>query len=130
MMWLNSIRGLYWAIVLFAVLALGACTKEPGPGGEAEIRLAAMMPDSPEMKFATFYLKYGVDECPGTDLSLYDAHASTSSHSRTAKFTSLRQGKYYVYCIASDNGRELRGGRVVRIFLKRQSSPVNVWVKP
>jgi hypothetical protein len=110
------------------MVSLSGCYKE-GTGGEAEIRVMAMRGDSLELTNATFYLKYNADKFPGTDLSLYDARLSTSGH-RLGTFTGLKQGDYYVYCIANFNGVEMRGSRHVRIWLKRQSGLTNIMVKP
>jgi hypothetical protein len=122
-------KGLFLGLGLCALLVFTGCHKEEGPGGEAEFKVVALQPDSLELRTATFYLKYGAEKFPGKDLSLYDAHVSGNGH-RMAQFTGLRQGDYYVYCVASANGTEMTGGKHVRVWLRRQSGLVSVSVKP
>jgi hypothetical protein len=126
---LLRINSIVPALALFTVLALSSCKKEAGPGGEAEICLLALQSNSQDVTNATYYLKYNSDNFPGIDLRKYDASASASGHS-LARFSELKQGSYYVYCVANVNGHEMRGGRVIHIYLKRQTAYSNVTVNP
>jgi hypothetical protein len=86
-------------LLVSTVILLNSCHKE-GIGGNASIsglvkHHEALIPN------ATVYIKYGVKEFPGTDVSVYDASVRADANAHY-EFLSLYKGDYFIYGVGID----------------------------
>lgn len=100
----------YITTAFFAgILLLSACKKD-GLGGDASLGITAKHHGA-AIPGTVIYIKYGAEEFPGEDLSLYDATA-TADNSGYALIDNLRYGKYYLYGVGYDSSVQaiVKGG--------------------
>jgi hypothetical protein len=114
-----------YAFSLAALILISACGKE-GPGGKATIK-GYVMHHSDPIPGAVVYIKYGVSESPGTDVTYYDAsvNADTSAY---FEFTNLKKGDYYLFGVGFDPAitETVSGGVPVKISSKSETVETNV----
>jgi hypothetical protein len=114
-----------FTLVLF--MGLTSCKKE-GLGGKGEIKGYASY-ENKTFKPAMFYIKYGADSSPGTDVSRYDASSASDSDGKF-HFKELNKGDYYIYAVGPDEDRTLTGGVHVELGKDEQKENVQINVAP
>ncbi|RDV15473.1 hypothetical protein DXT99_08230 [Pontibacter diazotrophicus] len=114
-----------FALVLF--VGLTSCTKE-GLGGKGEIKGHAYY-ESKSFKPAMFYIKYGADSSPGSDISRYDASSASDSDGKF-HFKELNKGDYYIYAVGPDEGQTVAGGVHVELDKDEHKDNVQINVAP
>lgn len=112
-------------LFLLFVLSLLSCTKE-GPGGKAAIQGMVMHHSTP-IPGAVVYIKYGVTESPGTDITYYDANV-TADATAHFEFPDLKRGDYYLFGIGFDSAivKTVIGGIPVEIKSKTETITADV----
>lgn len=88
------------SISVFSLFAFSSCYKE-GNGGKSSVN-GYVSHHSHRVAGATVYIKYGVVEFPGNDVSKYDASVTADANAHY-EFKDLRKGEYYLYGIGYDN---------------------------
>lgn len=76
-----------------------SCTKA-GSGGKCSIT-ATVMHENKYVPFAQVYIKYNVNEFPGSDVSVYEA-TELANNEGIVVFDELKRGDYYLYAIGYD----------------------------
>ncbi len=103
------------AALVFASAVIFAGCKKEGMGGDASLGITAKHHGAP-IPGTVIYIKYGAEDFPGEDLSLYDA-TTTADNSGYAVISDLRYGKYYIYGVGYDSSLQeiVKGGMPVQI---------------
>lgn len=115
-------------IVLLVVLFQCHSCKKEGLGGKATIT-GFIKHHSLAIPNAMLYIKYGVNELPGTDPSNYDASTNADANAKF-EFKDLRKGKYYLFSIGYDSAifQLVRGGMPIEIKKKNEIKSVDLAV--
>ena len=114
-------------LIIFLITGLISYEKE-GVGGKGEIKGSAVYEDS-TLKPAIFYIKYGANASPGTDVSKYDA-SSASDSSGNFSFEGLNKGHYYIYAVGTDNNETVVGGIHVELDRNEHKENIQINVAP
>ena len=114
-------------LIIFILTGLISCEKE-GVGGKGEIKGSAVF-ENYTLKPAIFYIKYGADSSPGTDISQYDA-SSASDQDGNFHFKDLNKGHYYIYATGTDNNETVVGGIHVELEKNEHKENVQIYVAP
>ena len=95
-------------------LVLFSCGKE-GPGGKASIN-GYVKHHAKAIPGAIVYIKYGVKESPGTNVTYYDANVKADAQAHY-EFVNLKSGNYYLYGVGYDSAivAPVTGGIPVQI---------------
>lgn len=106
-----------YKIVFFVLLisGLAACKKEAGEGGQAIIN-ARVLTKYKAIKNAGVFVKYGEDQSPGKDTTLYNKRVVTDENGK-ARLPGMRKGTYYFYSTFVDSSSKKRfdGGKSITI---------------
>lgn len=105
-------------IVGILTFSFVSCKKE-GPGGESEIAIWVKHHDQ-LIPGATVYIKYGTDEFPGEDLTVYDDSEVCGTEGESeghTHFHDLNRGDYYLYAVGYDSSisHTVKGGIPVKL---------------
>ncbi|MFD3002894.1 hypothetical protein ACFS7Z_21180 [Pontibacter toksunensis] len=114
-------------LVILLLTGLIGCEKE-GIGGKGEIKGSAIYGDS-SLKQAMFYIKYGADSSPGTDISRYDASSATDQEGNF-HFKDLNKGHYYIYAVGMGDNEPIVGGMHVELEKNEHRENVQINVAP
>lgn len=114
-------------LVIFLLTGLIGCEKE-GVGGKGEIKGSAVYGNS-SLKPAIFYIKYGADASPGTDISNYDASSATDQDGNF-HFKDLNKGHYYIYAVGMVDDGTVVGGMHVELEKNEHKENVQINVAP
>ncbi|MEO6901620.1 MAG: hypothetical protein ABI315_00525 [Bacteroidia bacterium] len=115
---LNLKKILFVFLLAITSMLLNSCHKE-GLGGNASISGLVKHHDA-LIPNATVYIKYGVTEFPGTDVSVYDASVVADTKANY-EFVSLYKGDYFIYGVGIDvnggvsNSFPVTGGISIKI---------------
>lgn len=121
---MRSILNFQKTILLVAAICLStvfsACHKE-GTGGKSSISGSVKHHDA-AIPNAVVYIKYGVKEFPGTDVSKYDASVTADANAHY-EFKNLRKGDYYLYGAGYDNTimEAVTGGISVKLKYNKET---------
>ena len=112
--------------LLFTVYCLVASCHKEGPGGKAVIK-GLVKHHSKSIPGAVVYIKYGVKESPGTNVTYYDASV-TADTSANYSFVDLKRGDYYLFSIGYDSSivNTVSGGIPVEIKSKTENVETDV----
>lgn len=114
-------------LVIFLLTGLIGCEKE-GVGGKGDIKGSAVYGNSP-LRPANFYIKYGADASPGTDISNYDASCAADPEGNF-HFKDLNKGHYYIYAVGTDDDETVVGGIHVELEKNEHKGDVQINVAP
>ncbi|MFM9055952.1 MAG: hypothetical protein ACKOQY_04595 [Bacteroidota bacterium] len=111
---MNGIKKLYTPLIVFMLLFLTSCDKEPGDGGSSEIRGTVVERDY--ILFPGIYTDGPAQEldvyiCYGTDDNAIDDRTRTSFDG-SFKFSGLRKGDYRVFIYTEDTALTNYGNQV------------------
>ena len=111
--------------VLFIISAI-SCTK-PGLGGKTTL-VCSVAHHGMAIPVAMVYIKYGVKESPGSNVSSYDDHKTAANNSNIVKFSDLQIGDYYLYATGYDTSisESVSGGIPVNISKKSGEVDIDV----
>ena len=114
--------------ILIPLCFLLSC-KKAGTGGDATLVVYPKHHSNPIINHIgypeTVFLKYNVDEFPGTKPSDYDAFFVGTPREEFVKIEGLKTGKYFVYAVGLDSAWGASGARViggVPLKIKRSQS--------
>lgn len=97
----TSLKKTIFLPALALLLAIAACTPDPGPGGKGTIQGFTRHHDE-DIPGTKVYIKYGTTDSPGTDPAVYD-DSTTADGSAFFQFNELEKGTYYVFGIGFDS---------------------------
>ncbi len=86
-------------LALVLVFHFGSCKKE-GTGGKSSVN-GNVKHHNELIPNTDVYIKYGVKEFPGADVSSYDDHVQADANAHY-EFTGLQKGDYYLYGVGTD----------------------------
>lgn len=113
-------------ILVLAVMIFAACKKE-GLGGKSSVK-GYVKHHTVSIPNATVYIKFGVTEFPGSDISLYNTSVQADA-SGYYEFPDLQKGHYYLYAIGYDNAisANVYGGTNVSLR-RKEAIEIDVFV--
>lgn len=107
-------------LLLFALLCLASCRKA-GTGGDASLMVYLQHHGNAVINHVgypdTVFLKFNVDELPGTRPSDYDVFFAGTPRENFILCDGLKAGKYFVYAVGYDSiwGARVKGGVPLKI---------------
>ena len=118
------LRSLYLIPYTLCLLLL-SCHKE-GPGGKAAIQ-GLVKHHSQLIPGAVVYIKYGVKESPGSNVTYYDANVTADANAHYT-FPDLKYGDYYLFGVGFDSVivQAVNGGVPVEIKTKTETVEMDV----
>lgn len=113
------------SLTVISMLLFVSCGKE-GPGGKAAINGMVKHHSTP-IPGAVVYIKYGVTESPGTDITYYDASVTADAHAHY-EFPDLKRGDYFLFGVGFDStiAQPVYGGIPVEIKSKTETVTADV----
>ena len=115
---------IFLLFTFYFLIILSSCRKDAGLGGNATLTVYAEHHGNVIINHIgypdTVFLKYNVDEFPGSKPSDYDAFFVGTPREDFVKIEGLKKGKYFVYAVAFDStwgptGARLTGGMSLKI---------------
>lgn len=127
-------------VILFTFSFVYSCKKdenveelvcESGPGGKLELVVNVAHHDTTLIPGAVVFIKYNVDELPGTDPAHYDAivtTGTTGSETGQVRLTNMNCGRYFFYAEGYDSSinDSVSGGLPVTITQREGTYTINV----
>jgi hypothetical protein len=120
-------------LVLILTLTFFSCNKSAGLGGSATLTVYGAHHANTIINHVgypdTVFLKYNVDEFPGTKPSDYDSYFIGTPPEEFVKIEGLKKGKYFVYMVGRDTAWGPTGARVtggVALKIKRSEKSDNI----
>lgn len=120
-------------LVLFVVIGFFSCRKA-GLGGNASLMVYLEHHGNPIINHIgypdTIFLKFNVDEMPGTKASDYDTYFVGTPRERFVHCHGLKHGKYYVYATGIDSTGPYRvmGGMALKIKYSERNEEITLTI--
>ncbi len=129
----HSITSLFLAFAFSLIFF--SCNKNAGLGGDATLTVYGAHHSNNIINHAgypdTVFLKYNVDEFPGTKVTDYDAFFMGTPPEEFVKIDGLKKGKYFVYMVGRDTawgatGARVTGGMALKIKRSQKSDKITL----
>ena len=122
-------KNLLLVFLAITLVVSSSCVKE-GSGGNAKIAIWVKHHDK-LIPAATVYIKYGTNDFPGDEVSLYDdaeVCGTTGEDEGHTHFHDLNRGNYYLYAVGYDSAsaQTVKGGIPLTIKKADQDGETDV----
>ena len=120
----SKYTGIIIMFLSLSILFVTSCNKSAGLGGNATLMVYGSHHDNPVINHIgypdTVFIKFNVDEFPGTRPSDYDLIVAGTPREEFVKVEGLKKGKYFVYMAGLDStwgssGARVTGGLALKI---------------
>ncbi len=118
-------------LLLLTLLSLASCQKA-GTGGDASLKVYPQHHGVSVINHEgypdTVFLKFNVDELPGTRPSDFDSYFVGKPIENFILCDGLKAGKYYVYAVGYDSiwGARVKGGMPLKIKYSDRKDEINL----